>query len=101
MRSARNSRIVARLLALVGLGWAAACGGSPPREAAAAAKTPPPAATQGGAMPHGDHNPHHGGIVMMKGDVHYEVVLDPDGRDHRVYFTDAVREDLPRRSRET
>jgi hypothetical protein len=95
MRSARNSRIVARLLALVGLGWAAACGGSPPREAAAAAKTPPPAATQGGAMPHGDHNPHHGGIVMMKGDVHYEVVLDPDGRDHRVYFTDAVREDLP------
>jgi hypothetical protein len=50
----------------------------------------------GGAVPHGDHNPHHGGIVMMKGnDLHYEVVLDPAGRDHRVYFTDAVREDLP------
>jgi len=33
---------------------------------------------------------------MMKGeDLHYEVVLDPSGREHRVYFTDAVREDLP------
>ena len=32
---------------------------------------------------------------MMKGDLHYEVVLDPTGRSHRIYFTDAVREDLP------
>ena len=33
---------------------------------------------------------------MMKGnDLHYEVVLDPAGRAHRLYFTDAVREDLP------
>jgi len=48
-----------------------------------------------GGMPHGDHNPHHGGVVMMKGDLHYEVVLDPTGRDYRLYFTDAVREDLP------
>ncbi len=33
---------------------------------------------------------------MMKGeDLHYEVVLDPTGRNHRVYFTDAVREELP------
>lgn len=31
----------------------------------------------------------------MKGDLHYEVVLDPAGRAHRVYFTDAVREELP------
>ena len=46
-------------------------------------------------MPHGDHNPHHGGVVMMKGDLHYEVVLDPSGRDYRLYFSDAVREDLP------
>jgi len=53
----------------------------------------PPA---GSAVPHGDHNPHHGGIVMMKGDdLHYEVVLDPSGREYRVYFTDAVREELP------
>ena len=32
---------------------------------------------------------------MMKGDLHYEVVLDPSGRQHRLYFSDAVREDLP------
>jgi len=33
---------------------------------------------------------------MMKGeDLHYEVVLDPAGREHRLYFSDAVREDLP------
>jgi hypothetical protein len=31
----------------------------------------------------------------MKGDLHYEVVLDPAGRAHHLYFTDAVREDLP------
>ena len=45
-------------------------------------------------MEHGDHNPHHGGVVYMYDDMHYEVVLAPDGH-HRVYFTDAVREDLP------
>ena len=33
---------------------------------------------------------------MMKGDdLHYEVVLDPAGRGYGVYFTDAVREELP------
>ena len=32
---------------------------------------------------------------MMKGDLHYEVVLDPSGRFHQVYFTDAIRDDLP------
>ena len=53
-------------------------------------------AASAAAVPHGDHNPHHGGIVMMKGeDLHYEVVLDPTGRQYRVFFTDAVREDLP------
>ena len=31
----------------------------------------------------------------MKGDLHYEVVLDPSGRDYRLYFSNAVREDLP------
>jgi hypothetical protein len=55
------------------------------------APSDPAAAT----VPHGDHNPHHGGVVMMKGDLHYEVVLDPSGRDYRLYFSDAVREDLP------
>jgi hypothetical protein len=76
----------------------AACGRAP-------ADTPPPqtsapaataaAASSGTGVPHGDHNPHHGGVVMMKGDLHYEVVLDPAGRAYRVYFTDAVREELP------
>jgi hypothetical protein len=48
------------------------------------------------SSPHGDHTPHHGGIVMMKGDdLHYEVVLDPAGRGYSVYFTDAVRDELP------
>ncbi|HXV59506.1 MAG TPA: hypothetical protein VEK15_02345 [Vicinamibacteria bacterium] len=44
---------------------------------------------------HGDHNPHHGGVVWMQSDdLHFEVVLDPSG-EHRVYFTDAVRTELP------
>jgi len=46
------------------------------------------------SVPHGDHSPHHGGVVMMKGDLHYEVVLDPAGR-YRLYFSDATRADLP------
>jgi len=44
--------------------------------------------------PHGDHSPHHGGLVMMNGEVHYEVVFDQAGK-HRLWFSDAVREDLP------
>jgi hypothetical protein len=44
--------------------------------------------------PHGDHTPHHGGLVLMNGDVHYEVVLAKDGR-HQVWFSDAVRSELP------
>jgi hypothetical protein len=64
----------------------------PAAQAAPVATTP----STGALVPHGDHNPRHGGVVMMKGDdLHYEVVLDPAGRAHRVYFTDAVREDLP------
>ena len=64
----------------------------PPAPAAPPAET---AASAAGTPPHGDHNPHHGGIVLMKGELHYEVVLDPTGRAHHVYFTDAVREELP------
>jgi hypothetical protein len=66
---------------------------APPVARTAAASTATPAS---GSIPHGNHNPHHGGVVLMKGDdLHYEVVLDPTGRAHRVYFTDGVREDLP------
>ena len=46
------------------------------------------------AVPHDDHSPRHGGLVMMLGDLHYEVVLDPEG-EHRVYFTNELRDDLP------
>lgn len=65
--------------------------GAPPVAHAA----PAASASTAGTAPHGDHLPHHGGVVLMKGDLHYEVVLDPTGRAHRVYFTDAVREELP------
>jgi len=50
--------------------------------------------TTASAPAHGDHSPHHDGVVMMKGDLHYEVILDPAGR-YRMYFTDATRADLP------
>jgi hypothetical protein len=68
----------------------AACNGSP-RERTVTSTV----AGAAGTVPHGDHNPHHGGVVMMKGDLHYEVVLDTSGRAYQIYFTDAVREDLP------
>ena len=64
------------------------------REAAAPIASPAPQAASS-AAPHGDHNPHHGGVVLMKGDLHFEVVFDAAGREYRLYFTDAVREDLP------
>jgi len=77
-----------RIAVITSLG---ACSSKPADRTVTAA----PASAAPGAVPHGDHNPHHGGIVMMKGDLHYEVVLDPSGRAYQVYFTDAVREDLP------
>ena len=33
-------------------------------------------------------------MVLMSGELHYEVVLNPNGR-HAVWFSNAVREDLP------
>jgi hypothetical protein len=88
-RRVRLSAIVAALTATVACGAAP----SPPPLVQKAAAPSDSAATT--SVPHGDHNPHHGGVVMMKGDLHYEVVLDPSGRDYRLYFSDAVREDLP------
>ena len=84
------------VLAIGTAGALASCSRTPPSEPAVVQAAPAPATSTGGAVPHGDHNPHHGGIVMMKGDdLHYEAVLDPAGRAHRIYFTDAIREDLP------
>jgi hypothetical protein len=46
------------------------------------------------AQVHGNHDPHHGGVVYMKDDLHFEVVLNRSGK-HRVYFSDASRAELP------
>jgi hypothetical protein len=44
---------------------------------------------------HGNHDPHHGGVVLMYGmDLHLEIVLLPAG-DIRIYFSDGQRADLP------
>jgi hypothetical protein len=70
-----------------------ACDRRIPAEVVAA----PVAAVSAGTAPvkpHGDHNPRHGGTVYMKDEMHYEVVLSASGR-HRIYFSDAAREDLP------
>lgn len=75
----------------------AACGGAdaPPADTTGAAtEAPRDAQHQGVTGPHGDHTPHHGGMVLMNGDVHYEVVLGRDGR-HQIWFSDAMRNELP------
>jgi hypothetical protein len=72
---------------------ASACSSNPPETATPAPK-PADAQHAGITTPHGDHSPHHGGIVLMKGELHYEVVIDPNGK-HSIWFSDAVREDLP------
>lgn len=74
-----------------------ACGGSgdqAPASSTPAAAAPRDAQHEGIAGPHGDHTPHHGGMVLMNGDIHYEVVLAADGR-HQVWFSDAMRNELP------
>ena len=94
-RAARRARVGACVIA--GL-MAAGC--SNPPEPPAPAGAPAPAATpvdpqhQGLTDPHGDHTPHKGGMVLMNGDVHYEVVLSREGA-HRIWFSDAVRAELP------
>ncbi len=71
-----------------------ACGSAPGDAAVATPAFAAQAAPQTGATPHGDHNPRFGGLVLMNGDVHFEVVLGLDGR-YEVYFSDAVRVELP------
>jgi hypothetical protein len=67
---------------------------SPSRPLEAAAAVPAVSQRDHALTPHGDHAPHYGGTVYMKGDLHFEVVLEASGT-HRVYFSDAARADLP------
>ncbi len=47
-----------------------------------------------GDEPHGDHDARHGGFVMMYEDIHFEVAVVTSG-GVQVYYTDAVRTELP------
>ncbi len=82
---------------LAGVLLAAGCSSPPEQPAAQAAPTATASADpqhQGLTAPHGDHSPHKGGMVLMNGDMHYEVVFSRDGK-HRVWFSDPVRAELP------
>lgn len=83
-----------RIVFVMALLAGAACSSQPDTAPPAAAARPSDSQHAGITTPHGDHTPHHNGIVMMNGDIHYEVVFDKTGK-HRVWFSDAVREDLP------
>lgn len=87
------------LRSLVCLAAALLLAGCSNQPAAPVAQAPATAAPvdpqhQGMAGAHGDHSPHKGGMVLMNGDIHYEVVLSRDGA-HRIWFTDPVRAELP------
>jgi hypothetical protein len=85
-----------RLSVIAAILGTAACGSAtpPPEGAATATARPTDAAHANVTGPHGDHTPRHGGLVLMSGDVHYEVVLGADGQ-HAIWFSDAVRSELP------
>jgi hypothetical protein len=87
-----------RALVTAALIVAAAACSSPPEPASPAAGAGAQAAAdpqhQNVVGPHGDHTPHKGGLVLMNADVHYEVVLSREGK-HRIWFSDAVRAELP------
>jgi uncharacterized membrane protein YphA (DoxX/SURF4 family) len=63
----------------------------PPASAWPPIGTPLPGA---GAAPHIDHAPRHGGVVMMSGDVHIELVVGPSGSVF-LYPSDATRTPIP------
>jgi len=64
------------------------------RQAVAAAQSVSPASDSAWALAHYDHRPRHGGLVLMNGDTHFEVVLDTTG-SYNVYFSSGVRTPLP------
>ena len=85
-----------RAVVLLSLTLLAAFCSTPAAPPPAADTSPAPTDPQhaGITEPHGDHSPHHAGLVLMNGDVHYEVVMHPSGK-YEVWFTDAVRTELP------
>jgi hypothetical protein len=83
-----------RCLAVAALVLATACSAKPADAPPDAGPQPADSQHAGITTPHGDHSPPHGGRVLMNGETHYEVVFDKGGR-HRVWFSNAVREDLP------
>jgi len=66
------------------------------RQAVAAAQSVSPASDSAWALAHYDHRPRQGGLVLMNGDTHFEVVVDNKGR-YSVYFSSGVRTPLPAR----
>jgi hypothetical protein len=74
--------------------FAASCGRGADETPALAVRPVAAAPVSGETVPHGDHHPRFGGLVLMNGDTHFEVVIDKGG-NCRVYFTDAVRAELP------
>lgn len=88
-------RQVRHVLVVVAFALTTACARpEPPSGPVTVAAAPKDAQHAGITEPHGDHTPHQGGLVLMNGDVHYEVVMHPSGR-YEVWFSDAVRTELP------
>jgi len=83
-----KTRVIAALV------LSAACSSKPAEPPVETTKKPVDSQHAGITTPHGDHSAHHGGLVLMNGETHYEVVFGKDGK-HQVWFSDAVREDLP------
>jgi len=47
-----------------------------------------------GNMAHGNHDPKYGGVVLMNGELHFEMVAKAEG-SYSVYFSDFARRELP------
>jgi hypothetical protein len=81
-------------LLLAGVALHPACGSPRAETKGIPAASAPVAEVGASTLPHGNHDPKYGGVVLMNGDLHFEVVLRRDGR-HQLYFSDAAREELP------